>query len=124
MFVSGQNRKVLMVTEDGLYEILMKSDKPIAKIFKKQVKIILKEIRKTVKALKSIEYKGYIDGLVFSRDGKPITTSKILSEYTGKQHKHILRDIRDEIKELDNISPNLDVSSIANDFKEIFYLDS
>ena len=46
MFVSGQNRKVLMVTEDGLYEILMKSDKPIAKEFKKQVKAILKEIRK------------------------------------------------------------------------------
>ena len=54
LFVSGQNRKVWMVTEDGLYEILMK----------------------------------------------------------------------DEIKELENISPNLDVSSIANDFKEIFYLDS
>lgn len=114
----------LFVTEEGLYEILFLSRKPIAKTFKKQVKIILKEIRSTMRALKSIEYKGYIDGLVFSRDGKPITTSKILSEYTGKQHKHILRDIRDEIKELENISPNLDISSIANDFKEIFYLDS
>ena len=46
MFVSGQNRKVLMAKEDGLYEILMKSDNPIAKEFKKQVKTILKEIRK------------------------------------------------------------------------------
>lgn len=35
------------LTEDGLYEILMQSRKPIAKQFKKGVKTILKEIRKT-----------------------------------------------------------------------------
>ncbi len=33
------------LTEDGLYEVLMQSRKPIAKQFKKQVKLILKEIR-------------------------------------------------------------------------------
>ncbi|MCS1394335.1 phage antirepressor KilAC domain-containing protein [Lysinibacillus boronitolerans] len=33
------------LTEDGLYEVLMQSRKPIAKQFKKQVKNILKEIR-------------------------------------------------------------------------------
>ena len=33
-------------TEDGLYEVLMQSRKPIAKEFKKGVKTILKEIRK------------------------------------------------------------------------------
>lgn len=35
------------LTEDGLYEVLMQSRKPIAKQFKKEVKIILKTIRKT-----------------------------------------------------------------------------
>lgn len=35
------------LTEDGLYEILMLSRKPIAKQFKKQVKLILKTIRIT-----------------------------------------------------------------------------
>lgn len=35
------------LTEDGLYEVLMQSRKPIAKQFKKGVKEILKEIRKT-----------------------------------------------------------------------------
>ncbi len=35
------------LTEDGLYEVLMQSRKPIAKQFKKQVKAILKEIRRT-----------------------------------------------------------------------------
>ncbi|MDO4721440.1 MAG: Bro-N domain-containing protein [Peptostreptococcaceae bacterium] len=44
---SGQKREVWMLTEDGLYEVLMQSRKPIAKQFKKQVKAILKEIRKT-----------------------------------------------------------------------------
>lgn len=34
------------LTENGLYEVLMQSKKPIAKEFKKQVKVILKDIRK------------------------------------------------------------------------------
>ena len=37
----------LFLTEDGLYEVLMQSRKPIAKQFKKGVKNILKTIRKT-----------------------------------------------------------------------------
>lgn len=44
---SGQNREVWMLTESGLYEVLMQSRKPIAKQFKKGIKAILKEIRKT-----------------------------------------------------------------------------
>ena len=35
------------LTENGLYEVLMQSRKPIAKEFKKQVKSILKDIRRT-----------------------------------------------------------------------------
>lgn len=35
------------LTEDGLYEVLMQSRKPIAKAFKKEVKTILKQIRQT-----------------------------------------------------------------------------
>ena len=34
------------LTEDGLYEVLMQSRKPIAKKFKKEVKKILKDVRK------------------------------------------------------------------------------
>lgn len=44
---SGQRRKSSFLTEDGLYEVLMQSRKPIAKQFKKKVKEILKTIRKT-----------------------------------------------------------------------------
>lgn len=46
LFVAGQRRDCLMLTEDGLYEVLMQSRKPIAKEFKHGVKQILKEIRK------------------------------------------------------------------------------
>lgn len=47
ILISGQNREMWFVTEDGLYEVLMQSTKPIAKEWKKKVKEILKEIRKT-----------------------------------------------------------------------------
>jgi anti-repressor protein len=48
------NTPYTFLTEDGLYEVLMLSRKPIAKQFKKQVKVILKEIRKT--GSYSVEY--------------------------------------------------------------------
>ena len=41
----GGNQESWFLTEQGLYEVLMQSRKPIAKDFKKQVKHILKEVR-------------------------------------------------------------------------------
>jgi len=43
----GGNQTMWFLTEDGLYEVLMQSRKPIAKQFKHEVKEILKTIRKT-----------------------------------------------------------------------------
>lgn len=43
----GGNQQVWMLTEGGLYEVLMQSRKPIAKDFKKGVKQILHEVRTT-----------------------------------------------------------------------------
>ena len=43
----GGVQSMWFLTEDGLYEVLMQSRKPIAKQFKKGVKEILKTIRKT-----------------------------------------------------------------------------
>lgn len=45
IYRSGQNRKMWFLTEDGLYEVLMQSRKPIAKQFKSEVKKILKSLR-------------------------------------------------------------------------------
>src|SRR5699024_7570102 len=46
IFRAGQKRGMWFLTEDGLYEVLMQSRKPIAKSFKKKVKEILKDVRK------------------------------------------------------------------------------
>ena len=45
-YTLGGNQEQWFLTENGLYEVLMQSRKPIAKEFKKQVKEILKSIRK------------------------------------------------------------------------------
>ena len=45
IFRAGQNREMTFLTEDGLYEVLMQSRKPIAKQFKKKVKQLLKDLR-------------------------------------------------------------------------------
>ena len=42
----GGNQTAWFLTEDGVYEVLMQSRKPIAKHFKKEVKAVLKSIRK------------------------------------------------------------------------------
>lgn len=46
VYTLGGVQESWFLTEDGLYEVLMQSRKPIAKAFKKEVKTILKEIRK------------------------------------------------------------------------------
>lgn len=46
LLVSGQKRNVWLLTENGLYEVLMQSRKPIAKQFKKGVKEMLRSVRK------------------------------------------------------------------------------
>lgn len=46
VYTLGGTQESWFLTEDGLYEVLMQSRKPIAKKFKKEVKKILKEIRK------------------------------------------------------------------------------
>jgi prophage antirepressor-like protein len=45
LYISGQNRDCWFVTENGLYEILMLSTKPIAKQFKKAIKELLHSLR-------------------------------------------------------------------------------
>ena len=47
VYTLGGEQKAWFLTENGLYEVLMQSRKPIAKEFKKKVKEILKSVRKT-----------------------------------------------------------------------------
>lgn len=45
VYTLGGSQESWFLTEDGLYEVLMQSRKPITKQFKKEVKKILKSIR-------------------------------------------------------------------------------
>ncbi len=76
IFVSGQNREMWFLTEDGLYEVLMQSRKPIAKVFKKEVKKILKEIRKNGCYISKICDKFYLNGV-------EVYTSKQMADITN-----------------------------------------
>ena len=124
--LSGQNREIIVINESGLYSLVLSSKLPTAKKFKRWVTSeILPTIRKTYTELENISFKGNIDGIVYSKNGVPITTSRIISEVTGKEHNHILRDIREEILKLKEIDcPNLDseIKDIIKDFKETEYL--
>lgn len=88
IFYSGQVREMWFVTEDGLYEILMQSRKPIAKEFKQKVKEILKSVRK----------QGYFLA-------KPLTQLEVLAQTTQvllQQEKQIKR-IEDQIQGIRDI---------------------
>ncbi len=80
---AGQRRQTNMLTEYGLYEVLMQSRKPIAKEFKKQVKEILRSIRKT--GSYSLEQKQeqpyeYFDKMF---NGVPVVSALDIAHFTG-----------------------------------------
>lgn len=71
----------LFVTEDGLYEVLMLSRKPIAKQFKKGVKTILKEIRTSG---------GYIATKQDDTPEEIMARALIVAQQTIDKHKQLL----------------------------------
>ena len=100
MFVSGQNREVWLLTENGLYEVLFQSRKPIAKEFKKQVKTILHTLRTTGKAgassmsekeIEVMDKRVSLDRANFYREladkysGRSETWGQILDAYATKE---------------------------------------
>ena len=48
-------------------------------------------------------------------DGKPVTTSRIIAEVYGKQHQHVMRDIRNILESSDGeVSSSFGQSSYTN----------
>jgi possible bacteriophage antirepressor len=89
---SGQIRNMWFVTEDGLYEVLMQSRKPVAKEWKKKVKEILKEIRKTGKYENNSQYpQDYISALeeFVKLQKEKVEREKKLKEAEEKRDKMI-----------------------------------
>lgn len=106
IFTSGQNREMWFLTEDGLYEVLMQSRKPIAKQFKKKVKEILKQIRQTG---------GYIQHDDEDDDATIMARALIVAQKTIENKNKKLKLAEDE---------NIKLSKIIEDQKpKMEYLD-
>lgn len=77
------------LTEDGLYEVLMQSRKPIAKQFKKEVKLILKQIRKTG---------GYIAVKEDDDEASIMARALMIAQNTLNKKEELLKAKEQEIK--------------------------
>lgn len=88
--LSGQNREVWLLTEDGLYEVLMQSRKPIAKAFKKEVKTILKEIRKNG---------GYIATSEKDSDEEIMAKALLVAQRTIERKNEKIKELETKIEE-------------------------
>lgn len=83
----GGNQEVWFLTEDGLYEVLFQSRKPIAKEFKKGVKEILKTIRKTG---------GYIATKADDTPEEIMARALIVAQDTIKRKEERLKQLEEE----------------------------
>ena len=117
LFLSGQKREVWFLAEDGLYEVLMQSRKPIAKQFKKEVKKILKQIRLTGGAVIEDREEEFINNYFtsFSDDVKKAMVLDLRNQM--KKYKVELEEKTKIIKQIE-ISENSmlvrDVAKIAS----------
>ena len=111
------NNEYNFVTEDGLYEVLMQSRKPIAKQFKKEVKKILKQIRLTGGAVIEDREEEFINNYFtsFSDDVKKAMVLDLRNQM--KKYKAELEEKTKIIKQIE-ISENSilvrDVAKIAS----------
>lgn len=104
------------LTEDGLYEVLMQSRKPIAKEFKKEVKKILKEIRLTGGYIPTNEEDSEMDILA-----KAVLIANKKIELMNKQIaevKKIAEENREKAEAFTTMfdKNSFDVKSVANAF--------
>lgn len=87
----GGIQNTWFVTEDGLYELLMQSRKPIAKAFKKEVKKILKDIRTTG---------GYIVGQENLSDDELLERAVMVAQRKIKERDKEIAQQKEQIAEM------------------------
>ena len=85
------NNEYWFLTEDGFYEVLMQSRKPIAKAFKKEVKKILKDIRITG---------GYIVGQENLSDDELLERAVMVAQRKIKERDKEIAYQREQIAEM------------------------
>ena len=99
----GGIQKALFLTEDGLYEVLMQSRKPIAKQFKKKVKEILKQLRQTGGAVVEGREEEFIDNYFpsFSEEVKKAMTLDLY--HKNQEYKKQLEAQKSKVDYYDNV---------------------
>jgi len=123
LFVSGQNRDTWTINESGLYSLILRSNKPQAKKFKKWVTgEVLPTIRKLKNELEKIVINPTNKGFVYYADDIPKTNSLILSRVFDKQHKNVLRAIKNTIDNLQDIEGGKEFNKL--NFEPVNYLDN
>lgn len=117
VYTPGGKQEAWFLNEDGLYEVLMQSRKPIAKQFKKEVKKILKQIRLTGGAVIEDREEEFINNYFtsFSDDVKKAMVLDLRNQM--KKYKAELEEKTKIIKQIE-ISENSmlvrDVAKIAS----------
>lgn len=102
VYTLGGDQKVNVLTEDGLYEVLMQSRKPIAKQFKKGVKQILKEIRTTG---------GYIATQVNETPEMIMARALKVAEHTIEEHEKKMKALAEENEAQKRINKQLEADT-------------
>lgn len=126
VYTLGGTQETWFLTEDGLYEVLMQSRKPIAKAFKKEVKKILKALRLNQVELVNTTNETKIDDTInnlMSMINTLIEDNKKKDIMLEKMVNHILENdktkIETEIKEIkiDNIEE--EILNLTEDFMSV-----
>lgn len=102
VYTLGGDQKVNVLTEDGLYEVLMQSRKPIAKQFKRGVKQILKEIRTTG---------GYIATQVNETPEMIMARALKVAEHTIEEHEKRMKALAEENEAQKRINKQLEADT-------------
>ena len=94
VYTLGGNQESWFLTEDGLYEVLMQSRKPIAKTFKKEVKGILKSVRKNG---------GYIAGQESASPEMILANAMIVAQNVIKANEQKIAELQPKADYFDNL---------------------
>lgn len=104
-----QKRGVYFLSEDGLYEVLMQSRKPIAKQFKKEVKKILKQIRLTGGTVVEGREEEFIEKYFpsFNEETKLVMAKDLYEQ--NKRYKKIIEEQKPMVEFADRVSNSSDL---------------
>lgn len=97
-----QTIDMTFIPEGDVYRLIVRSKMESAEEFEHWLfDEMLPTVVESAKALESIEYCGEIEGLVYTKNGVPMTTSAMISKKFKKNHKDILRMIDNKMASID-----------------------